>query len=218
MILGVFGLPGMGKSTFLTKFAQVSMHGKKFMGISPHDRVFTNFECEGCYKLDFDKLGIYNFSDCLILIDEIMMLADCRNFKTFGENLKYFFSHHRHYNVDVVWCSQYYTDCDCKIRALTQRYYLLEKSKILPISYVKPIYRILGVSDGTVSDIYDLGGFFTWKTVWRPKYYGMFDSYSRKDLKPLELELWKTSDDEPGEAVPAATAPGQLPGIEKTAC
>ena len=119
MIIGVFGLPGAGKTTFLASAAQHLLNGKKFLGLSPSKVVFTNFYCKGCYKLDFDKLGIYNFSDCNILIDEIMLLADTRNFKTFPESLKRFFSQHRKTLGDghgCLWCSQYYDDCDKKIR------------------------------------------------------------------------------------------------------
>ena len=35
MIQGVFGLPGMGKSTFLTKCATMSLSGRCFMGVEP---------------------------------------------------------------------------------------------------------------------------------------------------------------------------------------
>ena len=54
-VIGVFGLPGMGKTSFLTKVAQLNLRGKSYMGIPVHEKVFTNFECAGCYKLDFNK-------------------------------------------------------------------------------------------------------------------------------------------------------------------
>lgn len=190
MIIGVFGLPGMGKSTFLAKCAYKCLHGKSFMGVPPHSKVFTNFECPGCYQLDFNALGVYHFSDSLFLIDEIMLLADSRDFKFFPPQLKYFFSHHRHFNCDVIWCSQYYDDCDKKIRVLTQRYYLLEKHSTLPISFVKPITRFLGAKKGQMLDTYELGAPITWRFVWRPKYYKMFDSFVQKELPPAELLPW----------------------------
>ena len=40
MIIGVFGLPGAGKTTFLTSAAQHLLHGKSFMGLSPSKVVF----------------------------------------------------------------------------------------------------------------------------------------------------------------------------------
>lgn len=192
MIIGVFGLPGMGKTTFLTKVARKCNSGKTYLGIPPHSKVFTNFECRGCYKLDFEALGVYHFSDALILIDEIMLLADTRDFKSFPKQLKYFFSHHRHFNCDVVWCSQYYDDCDKKIRVLTQKFYLLEKSPWFPISYAKPIERFLGVEGSKMVDAFVIAPRPFWACVWRPHFYSDFDSFSQKSLLPLsKLELWE---------------------------
>lgn len=190
MIQGVFGLPGMGKTTFLTKCAWMCLHGKSFMGIPPHETVYTNFDCPGCYELDFDDLGKKNFHDCLILIDEIMLFADCRDFKSFSPALKYFFALHRHFNIDILWCSQYYSDCDKKIRNLTNNFFLLEKSAVLPVSFVKPILRQMGAKDGQMVDKYTLGAPITWRFVWRPRYYSMFDSFEKKELPPVDAPLW----------------------------
>ena len=190
MIQGVFGLPGMGKSTFLAKCAWMCLHGKEFMGVPPHKYVYTNFDCPGCYELDFDTLGKYNYHDCLILIDEIMLFADCRDFKNFSPELKYFFALHRHFNVDIIWCSQYYSDCDKKIRNLTSCFYLLEKASVLPVSFIKPIIRAMGAKDGQMIDRYDLGAPISWRFVWRPRYYKLFDSYETKELPPVEVSLW----------------------------
>lgn len=197
MVIGVFGLPGMGKTTFLTKCARKALNGKSYMGVKPHSKVFTNFASPGCYKLDFDKLGVFHYSDCLFLIDEIMLLADCRDFKNFTPELKEFFCMHRHSHNDIVWCSQNYRDVDLKVRNLTQKYYLLEKSSILPVSYVKPITHVLGVEKGEISDTYELAAPISWKFVWRPKYYQYFDSFVSKELPPPELEMWDTYTPEP---------------------
>lgn len=192
MVIGVFGLPGMGKTSFLTKCAQMCLQGKSFMHLPFHSHVFTNFECQGAYKLEFDKLGIYHYEDALILIDEIMLLADSRDFKSFPEHLKYFFSHHRHFNCTVLYCSQYWTDCDKRIRGVTDRYYLITKSNFLPVTYIKPIIRDFGVERGEIVDGYTLGAPVTWSFVWRPRWYKYFDSFTQRQLQPIpELELWE---------------------------
>lgn len=197
MIIGVFGLPGMGKSCFLTKCAMMCLKGKTFMGVKPKEKVFTNFECQGCYKLDFEKLGLYDFSNSLILIDEIMLFADTRNYKTFPEHLKSFFAKHRHANIDILWCSQYWDDCDKKIRVLTQQFYLIEKSKLFPcISFIKPILRHMGVSDRRMTDQYVLSAPIDWKPVYRPHYYDKYDSFDTVPLPPLQLELWESGERE----------------------
>ena len=87
-IVGVIGLPGSGKTTLLAKAAYKWLHGKSFLGMPARSKVLTNFDCPGCYKLSFDCLGLYNFQDMNIIIDEIMLLADNRNFKSFPEHLK----------------------------------------------------------------------------------------------------------------------------------
>ena len=114
MIIGVIGLPGSGKTTLLSKAAYNWINGKSFLGIPPGKYVFTNFNCPGCYKLDFDCLGLYNFHDSNMLIDEIMLLADNRNFKTFPEHLKEFFALSRRSRLNILWASQS-ADCDKKI-------------------------------------------------------------------------------------------------------
>lgn len=196
MIQAIFGLPRQGKTTVLTKIAQKNLAGKTYFGIRPHARVFTNFECLGCYQLDFDTLGVYRYEDSLILIDEIMLLADTRDFKTFPKPLKYFFSHHGHFNIDIVWCSQYWDDCDKKIRVLTDRYYLMEAHGSFTV--IKPIQRYLGAEGGHMVDTYRTGAPITWRLVYRPRYYRYFDSFTQRKLPPLpDLRLWDWDADPP---------------------
>lgn len=195
MVVAVFGLPGNGKTSLLTKIAQLNLAGKSYLGLPVHSKVFTNFECAGCYKLDFNSLGVYHYSDALILIDEAMLLCDGRNWKDFGEDLKFFFSNARHYDVDICMCSQFWRDFDARIRNLVETYYLLEASAFLPVSYVKPITRFMGVVNGAMADTYELGIWFSWKIVFRPHWYKFFDSYTRKELPALpDLSQWDFSD------------------------
>ena len=191
-IYAVFGLPGAGKTTFLTKLGARCLCGKSSLGIPAHSKVYSNFELAGAYKLDFESLGIFLYDDALILIDEIMLLADSRNFKDFPENLKYLFSHHRKYNLDIVYCSQSWKNMDLRIRELTDQYFLLERGKVLDqFSYCKPIRHLFGVENGSIADTYTLAAPVQWFAVYRPKYYRMFDSFERRSLPPLEdVDLW----------------------------
>lgn len=161
------------------------------MGVPPHEYVFTNFACPGCYKLDFETLGKFRYHDALFLIDEIMLLCDSRNFRTFPNELKEFFCKHRHARNDIIWCSQNYRDTDLKIRNLTQRYYLIEKSTVFPVSYVKPIVHGIGVERGEIQDGYELGAPMTWRWVYRPRYYHLFDSFEERPLPDPELQMWE---------------------------
>lgn len=215
MIKSVFGLPGEGKTTFLTKCARMWLSGKRYMGIPPSDRVFTSFYCPGCYKLDWNTLGLYDMQNSNILIDEIMLFCDNRNWKEFPEHLKAFFSLHRHWNINIIWCSQNWRDCDLKIRNLTQDFYLIQKSIIFPqISFIKPIVRKFGVQHDSIVDTYVLAAPLEWKFVYRPRYYSYFDTYAKhKVLPPVKLISW--DDVEKGTGIPQAepepdpeTAPG----------
>lgn len=190
MMYGVVGLPGAGKTTFLTAAAQKCLQGKSFLGLPARTNVFTNFSCPGCYKLDFHRLGRENITDALILIDEIALLADNRNWKNFSEDLTYFFSHYRHFFCDIIWCSQYW-DADKKIDVRTDKIFILEKSAFLPVSWVKPILHELTVRCGQRVDGYRIGAPVTWRGIWRPRWYSYFDSYAQRELAPPTLELWE---------------------------
>lgn len=179
MIEGVFGLPGSGKTTYLCKLAQKAIRSGK--------KVYTSFYCKGCYTLDFDSLGRCDYSDCLILIDEISLLCDSRSWKDYKEHTKYFFALHRHYNVKIIYCSQSYDDCDKRIRNLTDNLYYITSS-LFGFSRVRSIVKSMSIYKGNITDSYDvvgLGHFFR-----RSKYYKYFDSFEKKELPPNVEKLW----------------------------
>ena len=62
--------------------------------------------------LNWDDVGKYDFSNSLLLIDEVTLLADSRKWKNFDDSKTYFFSMHRHYKCSVIVCSQSYDDMD----------------------------------------------------------------------------------------------------------
>lgn len=191
-VLGVYGLPGAGKTTFLASCAMHCLNGKKYMGLKPHTRVYTTFACPGCYVLEPDMIGKKNITDALLLIDEISQFWDSRDFKTFPRNVRTWFQLHRHFNCDVIFCSQSYSDADKRIRNLAEKYYLLEHL-MLNISAVKPIRRTFDIQSGVLDEKYTLAAPISWKLVLRSKYYHLFDSYaSNMPLVDTDDELWET--------------------------
>lgn len=178
----VFGLPGSGKSTYLAYRAKKALKKK-----SGYDRVYSNFYIKGCYQLDFDTLGKRDYHDCLILIDEISLFADCRNFKNFDKDLVYFFSNHRHYGVDLVICGQNFSDADKKIRNIADRLYYIKRSFLPHVSAIRHIAKSFEVCD-TIIDGYRLVGLP--QLLFRPFYYKMFDSFVRRPLPPVKAKLW----------------------------
>lgn len=188
MISGVFGLPGAGKSLFLAALADRALKGKslkfggqKFGAFKKYKYVYTNFPFKGAYRLDFDKLGKVDITDACILIDEIMMFCDSRNFQSFGDNLKFFFSQHRKDRIDIIYCSQAYDDVDKKIRNVTDKYYYI--CRWLPgITSVKPIKAFFRVS-GDITSGYNYVHWTRYCYFFRRKYYKMIDT-NYKVAKP----------------------------------
>ena len=180
LIYGVFGLPRSGKTTYLCKIAKSYIK----RGV----RVYTNFPCHGCYKLDFSKLGRFDFSNCVLLIDEISLVADSRDWKNFNSDLVYFFTNHGHYKVDIYYCSQWFTDTDIKIRRMTEELYYIQ-SAFFGLSLRYTVMRDICTTDrGEITDTYK---FKHPRLFFRPLYYSMFDSFSRKKLPTFTAEMWK---------------------------
>lgn len=197
MVLGVYGLPGAGKTTFLAGAAMHSLEGKKFLGIPPHEKVYTNFACPGCYKIDPMDIGHKSIINSLILIDEISQFFDGRDWAKFPVETRTWMQLHRHFGCDVIFCSQSYGDADKRLRNLAGRYYLLE-GLIFDLSCVKPINRSFDVSNGEMSEKYEIAAPIHWTIINRRKYYHLFDSYASN--MPLELsndELWSELPERP---------------------
>lgn len=189
MVIEIHGFPGAGKTTVLTMIAQNALKGRSVLGLPRTKQVFTSFPCVGCYQLDFFQLGKLNFHDCLIIIDEISLYADNRNFKSFSDALLYFFKLHRHANISLVWCSQNATDADKKIRGVTEKSYIIDAYG--PVTAIKPIEKYHSVRNGEPAEVFRLGRLYTWKWCFRPHWYKYFDSYDRKALPDFEPELWE---------------------------
>ena len=191
-IIGVFGLPGQGKTTFLAKLATDSLNGKSFLDLPPHDRVYSTFACPGCFELDPSMIGVLDFSNSLLLIDEASQFFDAREWKSFPPHVRTFFQIARHEHTSIVVCSQSYVDCDLRIRNLCYAFYLLENFPFLPhVSVIKPILHTMDVKNHQIVEGYVLAPPISWKFVFRKKYYALFDSFcSFVKYKPNNAPLY----------------------------
>lgn len=197
MITCFFGLPGCGKSTLLAKIAQQELK-RIHKGKSKYKRVLSNYYILGCDKLDFTDIGKVDMSDSLLLIDEISLDADSRDYKEFSKTLKQFFILHRHYGIDIIYATQQYDGVDRKIRELTHNLYYMKK--IGQITYATTIFRKITISED--SDI-KMGYVFptlakiitdirhTMIFCWRPRYYKYFDSFDAPELPYKEFDTYK---------------------------
>lgn len=197
MITGYFGLPGCGKSTFLAKMAQ--------QYISKGYRVFVldTAPVDGCYLISWDDIGQFDMSNSVILLDEISLFADNRDYKNFSHRLKQFFILHRHYHCDIVWFTQQYDGVDRKIRELTTCLYYVRSAGMF--SYAVRIDRFIFVQKEQ-KDIkvgFKITGFIralfaflngSVKLCFRPRYYKYFDSFDAPLLPQKEFSVFTVID------------------------
>lgn len=192
MILELHGFPGSGKTTVLTMIAQRALQGKSTLDIpvSRDTSVYTSFYCQGCYKFDPFDCGKYDMSNSLILLDEISLYFDNRQFASFTRTWLEFFKLHRHANINLVYCSQSARDADLKIRTLVEKSYIIDP---YPFGFtaLKPIIKSHTVVKGEPGEHYELAPPIMWHWCYRPKYYKYFDSYETKPLPPVEKKLWE---------------------------
>lgn len=187
-----FGVPGVGKTTMLTAIAQKELK-KKAKGTSPYEHICTNFYCSGCERFNVSDLGKYKFENSLLLIDEITLDVDSRDYKQFSVGLKEFFILHRHLHNTIIYFCQDYSRVDKTIRDMTSDLWYLKRS-VLPFfggfTVAKRIFRNININEYT-SELtlgYRFASFteaiFTSskKIFYRKKWYKYFDSYDEGNL------------------------------------
>lgn len=181
MISAFIGSPGCGKSTALAWVARrATTRPNKPIYIcgqcvsEGHTMLFTNFPFDGAYQLDYDNLGKYRYEDALILLDEMSMYSDSRDFKNFSKALLFFYTQHRKSHISIIWASQQYSDSDKKIRGLTTSYFMIEPF-LFGFSRFVHIRAYTRLINADIKSGYEWGKaqYFRVKPL-----YKLFDSYS----------------------------------------
>lgn len=190
-----FGLPGSGKSLWLAYLADRASKGKKLKvgnydlqhipGMT-YDRIYTNFSFPDAYIFDWDTLGHCNYENTLFLIDEVMMYADSRDFKTFDKYHKWFFSQARKMHVDVVITSQMYDDVDKKVRGIVENFYYIQDSWIPGFSQVRPIESFFDIKDGQIRSGQQFSRLINCSWFRRKPLYPKVNSYELIGMHPTE--------------------------------
>lgn len=171
----VFGKKGAGKSTFLTSQA-IKYHLKGWKIYSTVDVPFANPITPQMLK----SFGQFKFPEkSLLLIDEVGMIWDNRDFKNFNSYTRDYFKLQRHYKNKIILFSQAF-DIDKKLRDLTDKMYLIKR--IGKISILKPIIKKVDVTtdmngQGSLTEVYKFGLFIFNKFLFLPRYYNAFDSH-----------------------------------------
>ena len=217
MITGYFGVPGCGKTTLAAKKARKinnaikrdnrrqKLHLKRKC---PYDVVLTNFYCKDCCKIDFKDIGVYDIQRACIILDELTIDADNRDFKNFQRSSVEGFIYHRHYFNDIFYYTQNYNAVDKKIRDLTHTLYFVKKSYLPFFSLftkARRIFRTIDINDYTKEivngyrfpNIFELilnflGLLHIGEICFRPFYYKDFNSFVQPlDLLPFNYDIWK---------------------------
>lgn len=185
----IFGKKGAGKTTLLTKLSiKYNKLGYK---------VFSNVEIFGCYHLDIADIGFRDFPvNSVLLIDEVSLIWDNRNFKSFKPEVGKYFRLQRHYKNIVYLFSQNF-DIDKKIRDLCDDMYLLtnlfgflsiaRKIRKTPTLH-QPQTDESGKSnnEGFITENFTFDFPSTWIFTYIPRYIKFFNSFEIEPKKPVK--------------------------------
>lgn len=182
-LIMIFGKKGSGKTTTLTKIAlRARKRGRP---------VYSTVEIPDTNLFDVSEIGDKTFPpESVILIDEVGMIWDNRDFKNFKPNVRDFFKLQRQYKLTVYLFSQTF-DIDKKLRDLTDQMYLL--TNVLRVfSVQRRIVKRITISHANenssgVSSLVDdykfdsilFGGL---KFTFIPRYVCYFKSFNPKQL------------------------------------
>lgn len=182
----VFGKKGSGKTTFLAKTAYQYL--KK--GFS----VYSTEKIPGVIQFQVENIGKVTFPEnSVILIDEVGMIWDNRNFKTFKPEVRDYFKYQRHEKHIVYLFSQTF-DVDIKLRNLTDCMYLCV-NHFGWISIARKIKRSItlvhpqGDAESRIADdlefeplLFSLFGAKTIIFTFIPRWAPLFDSHEKLGL------------------------------------
>lgn len=171
------GKKGCGKSTLLQYYATKYIKKGWTVYSSSND-----CNVSGIIHIEPNRLWEYQYQDekSLVLIDEVNLLWDNRDFKKFPPELGQWLRLQRHYKVKVIMFSQT-TDTDKKIRDLTDNICLVKRLLnvfIVSIPYEKYITFQQGTEykNAEFVESYKLSGLPT--VVILPNWIKKFDSFT----------------------------------------
>lgn len=187
-LIMVFGKKGSGKTTFLAKTA--------YKYIRKGRPVYSTVYVPGAHLFDVNNIGQMGFPEnAVIFIDEVGMIWDNRNYKTFRTDVRDYFKLQRHYHHTVYLFSQTF-DIDVKLRNLTDAMYLV-RCHMGWFSVARRIKRDIvlvepqGDSEARIADSlefepmwFSLFGAKTVQFTYIPRWTKLFNSYEAPELAP----------------------------------
>lgn len=179
----IFGKKGSGKSTILTRLAMAALaHGQP---------VYSTLPIPGTFLFNGKDFGSFHIPEnSLVLIDEIGMVFDPRNFKDLKPYVRDIFKLQRHYKLTVYIFSQTWDDTDKKLRDLTDQLWYSKKifGSINIMQHISKVIKFPGpdspkygeIVEGYFLDFFLIPGSRTF--TYMPKYWKLFDSFTTPEL------------------------------------
>lgn len=182
----VFGKKGVGKSLSMQK--DILKHLKRGWKVYAD----SNTNIKDVVMIDASKIYTYRFPrNSLIVIDEINLLWDNRDFKKFDKNIQDWFREQRKKGIKIIAYSQTF-DCDKKLRDLTDtlaiqrkfmrvwtvRRYYVKTPRIISAEEARDTARI--ADDYVKVPLLFRGIDFTYI----PKYIKHYDTNEQKTFRP----------------------------------
>lgn len=191
-LIMVIGKKGSGKTTLITKTA--------YKYIKKGVPVYSTVYVPGAYLFDVQNVGKMSFPEgAVILIDEVGMIWDNRNFKAFRTDVRDFFKLQRHYK-NTVWLFSQACDIDIKLRVLMDEMYLVN-CYFGWLSVAKKIRREIILTEPTGEFESRLADRLTFYPFWLvlfgsntriftfvPHWAKFFDSFDAPQLPPIDAE------------------------------
>lgn len=193
----IFGKKGCGKSSYLCKLA-LNYRSKGWI-------VYTNvadLNISGVRIID-DASMIGDFvpeANSVLLLDEVSLTWDNRNFKSFKDSTKEFFRLQRHYRVVCYLFSQTF-DVDKKIRDLADSMYLVTQC-LGRWSLLREIDKSIVLTESTadaesrIAENLSFRGILSWRFTYLPKYQQYFNSFELPVRPAIGYSEVSDSDDD----------------------
>lgn len=192
----IFGKKGSGKTTYIAK------HAIKYLKAGW--TVYCNIEIPGTILFNPEQLGLYTMPEHSVLfIDEVGMIWDNRDYKSFPKHVRDYFKYQRQYKHIVYLMSQTF-DVDLKLRNLTDSMYLLS-NKFRIFSVARKISKSITIQQGsenqasTLTDQYQFEPIFSPGAIqftFIPKWKAFYNSYDPKKLPIINGKLMPMNDDQ----------------------
>ncbi|WP_024346641.1 zonular occludens toxin domain-containing protein [Lacrimispora indolis] len=186
-LIMIFGKKGSGKTTFLTKLT--------LMYLKKNRPVYSTTEVPGAILFNPKDLGFIHIPEnAVILIDEVGLVWNNRDFKSFKKEYREYFKMQRQYKHTVYLFSQAF-DIDKSLRELTDAMYLM-RSYFGVYSVARRINRKITIVSASsaggagesriVDDLAFDSLLLFWagsiKLTWIPKYAQYFKSFNPPPL------------------------------------